>query len=215
LYNSTLQLKGKIVARTKNKPDYLNLPFEVHFSSIAITSYELMYDPKKPPKWMEDYSVIERLQGTAEDVVFECLDNTHGELKAILIGGILEEYIPRWLELMSEGYVDMNYGEKLTFSIRDGEMQLGSPLAKHDHLEHEGDVATPSFYGNCGTEPDFIILDSKNTRVCIDLQGYELDEDGERVSDVPLFDFDSDEMHEYEAVSFEERDTMIELGSFF
>jgi hypothetical protein len=210
-----LQLKGKIVARTKKTPDYLNLPFEVHFSSIAITSYELMYDPKKPPKWMEDYSVIERLQGTAEDVVFECLDNTHGELKAILIGGILEEYIPRWLELMSEGYVDMNYGEKLTFSIRDGEMQLGSPLAKHDHLEHEDGVATPSFYGNCGTEPDFIIIDSKNTRVCIDLQGFELDEDGERVSDEPLFDFDSDEMHEYAVVSFEERDTLIELGNLF
>lgn len=136
-------------------------------------------------------------------------------MKSVLVGGILEEYIPRWLDLVSEGYVDMNYGEKLSFSVRDGELHLGSQLAQYDHLEHEGDVATPSFYGNCGTEPDFIVLDSKNTRVCIDLQGYELDEDGKRVSDKPIFDLDSDEMHEYDVVSFEERDTMIELGSFF
>lgn len=203
------------MARTKKTPDYLNLPFEVHFSSIAITTYELMYDPEHPPKWMEDYPAIERLQGTAEDVVFECLDNTHGELKAVLVGGKLEDYIPRWLELVSEGYVDMNSSEKLSFSVREGELHLGNQLSKHDHLIYEGDVTTPSFYGNCGTELDFIVLDSKNTRVCIDLQGYELDEDGERVSDKPLFDLDSDEMHEYDAVSFEERDTMIELGSLF
>ena len=203
------------MARTKKTPDYLNLPFEVHFSSIAITTYELMYDPEHPPKWMEDYPAIECLQGTSESTVFECLDNTHGELKAVLGGGKLEDYIPRWLSLVSEENVEMNSGEKFAFSIRDGEMHLENEINEYDHLEHEGDMATPSFYGNCGTEPDFIVLDSKNTRVSIDLQGFELNNDGERVSDKPLFDFDSDEMHEYEVVSFEERDTMIELGSFF
>lgn len=203
------------MARTKKTPDYLNLPFEVHFSSIAITTYELMYDPEHPPKWMEDYPAIECLQGTSESTVFECLDNTHGELKAVLVGGKLEDYIPRWLSLVSEENVEMNSGEKFAFSIRDGEMHLENEINEYDHLEHEGDMATPSFYGNCGTEPDFIVLDSKNTRVSIDLQGFELNNDGERVSDKPLFDFDSDEMHEYEVVSFEERDTMIELGSFF
>ena len=203
------------MARTKKTPDYLNLPFEVHFSSIAITTYELMYDPEHPPKWMEDYPAIECLQGTSESTVFECLDNTHGELKAVLVGGKLEDYIPRWLSLVSEENVEMNSGEKFAFSIRDGEMHLENEINEYDHLEHEGDIATPSFYGNCGTEPDFIVLDSKNTRVSIDLQGFELNNDGERVSDKPLFDFDSDEMHEYEVVSFEERDTMIELGSLF
>lgn len=203
------------MARNTKTPDYLNLPFEVHFSSIAITTYELMYDPEHPPKWMEDYPAIERLQGTSYDTVFECLDTTHGELKAVLVGGKLEDYIPLWLEIVSEDYVNIKSGEKLTFSIHDGEMRLGDRLEKYDHLEHEGDVSTPSFYGNCGSEPDCIVLDSKNTRVCIDLQGYELNKDGERTTDKPLFDFDSDEMHEYGVVSFEEHDTMIELGSFF
>lgn len=203
------------MARTKKTPDYLILPFEVHFSSIAITTYELMYDPEKPPKWMEDYPAIECLQGTSESIVFECLNNTHGELKAVLVGGKLEDYIPRWLSLVSEENVEMNSGEKFAFSIRDGEMHLENEINEYDHLEHEGDIAAPSFYGNCGTEPDVIVLDSKNTRVYIDLQGFELNKDGERTSDKPMFDFDSDEMHEYEVVSFEERDTMIELGSLF
>ncbi len=200
---------------TKKKPDYLNLPFEVHYSSIAITTYELMYDPENPPEWMEDYPAIERSQGTSYDTVFECLDNTHGELKGVLVGGKLEEYIPRWLSLVSEENVNINCAEKLSFSIQNGEMHLGDPVDKSSNLEHEGGVETPYFYGNCGSKPIRIVLDSNNTRVSIDLQGYELNEDGERVAEKPKFDFDSDEMHEYAVTSFEERDTMIELGSFF
>lgn len=203
------------MARTKKTPDYLILPFEVHFSSIAITTYELMYDPEKPPKWMEDYPAIECLQGTSHDTVFVCSDNTHGELKAVLVGDILEEYIPRWLDIDSENNVDMNYGEKLTFSIRNGEMQLGERIENDENLEYEDAIPTPSFYGNCGSKPDFIVLDSENTRISIDLQGFRLDGDGKRVSDKPLFDLHSDEMHTYDATICEYRDTMIELGSFF
>lgn len=203
------------MASTKKTPDYLNLPFEVHFSSIAITTYELMYDPEHPPKWMEDYPAIECLQGTSYDTVFVCSDNSHGELKAVLVAGIFDEYVPRWLAIDSENDVNMKYGEKLTFTIREGEMHLGERIEDDENLEYEDAVPTPSFYGNCGSKPDFIVLDADNTRVCIDSQAYELDEDGKRVSDKPLFDLKSDEMFEYDVTSFEYRDTMIELGTFF
>ena len=114
------------MARIKKSLDYLNLPFEVHFSSIAITTYELMYDPEHPPKWMEDYPAIERLQGTSESTVFECLDNTHGELKAVLVAGKLEDYIPRWLSLVSEENVEMDSGEKfMLIDVREpGEFEI-------------------------------------------------------------------------------------------
>ena len=94
-------------------------------------------------------------------------------------------------------------------------MHLGERIEDDENLEYEDAVPTPSFYGNCGSKPDFIVLDADNTRVCIDSQAYELDEDGKRVSDKPLFDLNSDEMYEYDVTSFEYRDTMIELGSFF
>jgi len=109
----------------------------------------------------------------------------------------------------------MNYGEKLTFTIRDGEMHLGERIDNDENLEYEDAIPTPSFYGNCGSTPDFLVLDSENTRVCIDLQGFVLDEDGKRISDKPLFDLLSEEMHTYDATCCDYRDTMIELGSFF
>ena len=56
--------------RAKKKPDYLNLPFEVHFNGMWAYGYELFHEIGKNPKKPEDYIGVIYKNSKARGVTF-------------------------------------------------------------------------------------------------------------------------------------------------
>jgi hypothetical protein len=200
-------------AKKKTK-DYFKLPFEVFFSNIAYTAFDLLYDPDDPPEWMEDYPAIRMREGRSYSALFACDSNRSGELKAVVYGGALEDYVPKWLSFVMDDDLDINSAQAHAFSIKDGELEFGKTV-DDDELEEEEEVSFPSFFGGDGSVPKYLVLDSKGERLKVDMQGYPLDETGKRTGQPTVFDLSEEEAEDYCVEFLDWRTLRGKIGAFF
>ena len=97
---------------------------------------------------------------------------------------------PEWLSLRSEDDIDFNYGCDYRVAVENDEIRfVDDEVDDVDDMEY---CCIYSFldYDFSSTRPDYIILDSEDTRVKIDSDGYLLD-DGERVNNERIINDDA------------------------
>jgi hypothetical protein len=201
------------VTKAKKK-DYFKLPFEVFYSDITYTSFDLLYDPDHPPAWMEDYPAIRINQGRSYGALFACDENKNGELIAVAYGGALDEYVPHWLTFIADDDLDIKSAETRAFSVKEGVLEFGKEVAS-EGLEEEQEISFSSYFGDDGSVPKYLVLDSKGARLKVDIKGYPLDDAGQRTGQPTVFDLSDEEAENCSAPSLDWYDLRVELASFF
>lgn len=202
------------MAKAKKTKDYFKLPFEVFYTSITRMEFALVYDPSDPPEWMTDYPAIRVSHGRSYGATFECESNSTGELKAIVYGGVLEEYVPDWMSLVDDEDMVMKSAQDLAYTVTDGRVNFGDQV-DNDDLEEEYDVDMPCYYGGDGSAPSYLVLDSKGERLKVDMKGFPLDEAGNRTGQPTVFNLSDDDAYDYDAGSLEWFDITVQLAAVF
>lgn len=203
---------------TKKKPDYLNLPFEVHFERMNTLGYELMHKPGKPPKKIKDYKVIKVAQGRVFDVTFRCTDPSEGRLIYVMCGN-LDEVIPNWLEMISDDdYLDIKWAQRSKFKIdKYGALKLEAD-DDSDEDEYEdyesGELSTFNYVAE-GFRPNYLIVDADGSRLKIDLEGYKLNTKNKRSGKSPVVTYTEEQWCDMDVVGREEYDILLEVGGWF
>lgn len=168
--------------------DYFKLPFEVYYRGpLAVSVYEFKSDADTVR--FRDVKAVHVEQGRAWGVTFLCKDNTGPELYFCITAGH-EDATPPWLTFESEDDIDFNFA-------CDYAVKIENDLISFEDEEIEGlddmDYCADSFvtYNLDSVYPDFIILDSLDTRIKVDSDGYVLDDDGNRLGEERIFDIDN------------------------
>jgi len=186
--------------------DYFKLPFEVYYSEcINVTQYEFKSDGK--PKRFKDVKAVHMEQGRSWGTSFSCDENNGPELYCCLMNNH-DEVEPSWLSFMDEDDIDFNYGDDFAVQINGNEVifvRLSDEQADEDSEEYLGvdgmdyccSYAFDAYHIG-EASPDYIILDAGNTNIKIDLEGYELDEDGERIESSRIINTDELDEEKYE-----------------
>jgi len=203
------------MARAKKKIDYFNLPFEVHYGEIESIEYEPIKPYGKKIAKRSNYKAIAIRNNSSTNVVFSCSDPSGGALIYVLNGG-LDEYIPDWLYFEEEEDRYCSSETRHSFTLKKGkfaiEFSLGEELENETEFDFLGEGI--EFYEAYKTQPDFIILDSDGTRVRIDLDGYKIDEDGDRIEDAPLIEFTEEDVDAILVTGKDHGDTYGEISAF-
>jgi hypothetical protein len=200
------KVASKKEAKNKEPIDYFKLPFEVYYSErITVTQYEFKSDIK--PKTFKDVKAVHMEQGRSWGTSFSCDENNGPELYCCLMNNH-DEVEPSWLSFMDEDDTDFNYGGDFAVQINGNEVifvNLTDEQADEDSeefLDVDGmDYCCSYAFGayHIGeADPDYIILDADNSRIKIDLEGYELDEDGERIESSRIINTDELDEEKYE-----------------
>lgn len=171
--------------------DYFKLPFEVFYSGpVGVITYELKSDI--PIKRFKDVKVAHMEQGRAWGVLFTCSKNNGPELYCCL-KNLHDEVTPEWLSLESEEDIRFNYGCDYQVKVDGEKIRFTQEIDDADEMEYCCDYAFLE-YELDSARPDFIVLDAEDSRMKIDLEGFVLDEAGNRVKGKKLFELDeSDE----------------------
>lgn len=193
---------------TKQLNDYFKLPFEVHYSdAVDISLYEFMSDSEEITGRFSDVKAVHLEQGRSFGLVLACTQNDGPELYCCITNGH-DEVCPDWLEFVSEDNTKFNYGTDYAVTVEDDEIEFVSiddDEFYEDEDEDSIDIDSLDYrcsyifdpYHIANTNPKFIILDSENSRLKVNLEGYILDEN-DKVTDVRIFDPLSLDAKEYE-----------------
>jgi hypothetical protein len=202
------------MANKKLTPDYLNLPYEVHFACMNSIGYELMHKAGKPPKKLKDYKVIEVRQGRVFDVTFRSDNLRYGELLWIMSGN-MDEVIPEWFEMISgEDHLEITWARRSKFRIKDQVMRMdGSDENDYDDYEY-GEKSTFDYVAE-GFRPDYIILDSDDSRIKIDLQGFRLSANNKILGRSPFLVISEERAYDFDVGGKEEYDIIYEIARWF
>jgi hypothetical protein len=84
-----------------------------------------------------------------------------------------------------------------------------------DDLEEEYDVDMPCYYGGDGSAPKYLVLDSKGERLKVDMQGFPLDDEGNRTGQPTVFNLSDDEAYDHDVASLEWDDIRVQLALVF
>lgn len=203
------------MARSKKTPEYLNLPFEVHYSEIESIEYEPIKPLGKKISKISNYKNIAVRKNTSTNVIFRCSDPSGGALIYVLNGG-LDEYIPDWLIFEDEEDRYCSSETRHSFTLKKGkfaiEFQLGDELEDDSEFDYLGEGI--EFYEAYKTEPSHLILDCESSRIRIDLEGYKIDEEGDRLSESPLIKFTEDDVDAIMVTGKDHGDTYGEISKF-
>lgn len=142
--------------------EFLNLPFEVHFSSITFVGYEILIDPRAPEKPRFDTAVVEVTRGKTM-AVFRGEGRSQDELLAVLNGGI--EVVPDWLTLISDWSSAASELKHYRISLADGTLVEADEVDLNCCVSHE--VVERFFWGD--GEIDHLILDADGVRRSVGL----------------------------------------------
>ncbi len=200
---------GKKVGVKPETPDYFKLPFEVHYrEAIPVTIYEFKTDVVL--KSFKDVKAVHMEQGNSWGASFFCQNNNGPELYCCLINGH-GEVNPPWLQFQGEANIDFNFGCDFSVVIERNQI-IFKELTEEQNDEDSEDYlnvdnmdycCSDAFHGYVIGEatPEFIVLDSHESRLKIDLDGYELDEEGKRIESRRIInteDLDDDKYQDYE-----------------
>jgi hypothetical protein len=186
--------------------DYFKLPFEVYYSGcIDVTQYEFKSDIQT--KRFKDVKAVHLEQGQSWGTSFACEKNNGPELYCCLMNDH-DEVEPSWLNFIDEDDIDFSSGEDYAVQIDGNEVRfvyLSDEQADEDSEEYL-DVESMDYccswafdaYHIGNAEPDYIILDAGNTNIKIDLEGYELDESGDRIESSRIINTDELDEEKYE-----------------
>lgn len=211
---STKKTSTKPVAKKASKqvikrpatPDYFKLPFEVHYSeAIPVTQYEFKSDGEV--KRFKDVKVVHMEQGRSWGAAFSCSKNNGPELYCCLMNNH-DEAEPPWLHFQDEKDIRFNYGSDYAVVIEGDEIKFTGMTEKQQDESSEEFLDVDSMDYCCSfafmayelnqSSPDYIILDSDDTRIKIDLEGYELDEEGNRIDARRIINTNELDDEEYE-----------------
>lgn len=202
------------MASKKPTPDYLNLPFEIHYAHMNTVGYEPMHKPGKPPKKNKDYKVMEVKQGRVYDVTFRCDDPSSGELIFVMRGN-LDEFIPDWLEMISDDDgLEIKWSRRSKFRIEKNVIQIDGD-DDGDYEDYDYGEMGATYYQPEGFTPDYLIVDADGSRLKIDLEGYKLDAKNNRVGKAPVVTYTDDQADEMDVDSRDEYDISYEVAGWF
>lgn len=189
-------------SKTNIHKDYFKLPFEVYFSGpLSVTLYEFKSDIAV--KRFKDIKAVHMEQGRAWGVLFSCDVNTGPELFCCIRGGF-DDATPEWLGFESESDMNFNYGCDYAVKVENGVIRfVDEEVDDVDDMDH---CCAYSFldYDLDSICPDYIIIDSDDTRLKIDTDGYLLNEDGKRVNNERIIN--TDELDEEALSEYTTRD---------
>jgi hypothetical protein len=201
------------MARTKKNPDYLNLPFEVHFNRMSAYGYELIHEIGKNPKHPEDYIGVIYKNIRAFGVTFRSENKANGSLVYVLAGR-LDDLVPNWLEFIDDEDQDVKYEEKNQFQILDGELIRGDDIDE-DELDDFDYGDAWEFYSCEGVTPAYLVLDADGTRVVVDSEGFCLASDDTRIGEEPLVKFTREEAFDLDLYNKDFDYVRVELANYF
>lgn len=175
------------MARTKKIPEYLNLPFEVHYKQMWSYGYELIYPSGTRPQTPEDYIGVIYSTSKAYGATYRSENAHNGSLIFLLTNGV-GDFQPDWLEFLGDDNLDVKSQEYKKFSIVNGEFVLGEDIDEDELDDYNyGD----SFQFHCFEDAadDCLVLDADKSRVVVDWEGYRLAEDYTHMDESPIFTF--------------------------
>ncbi len=184
----------KVQAKKTTKPNYLRLPFEVFYERLGIKIYELLSDVK--PNKFSDIKATKMSMGDAFGLRFLCDTNNGGELCCAMEND--HGYaVPNWLSLLNEENADFNWGETYKVEIRNKKIIFTEPpeeesdewLEEAENYDYIGE-AFGAYLFDDNQEPDYLILDASGSRIKINVDGYQIDEQGNQVGPKKVLDLE-------------------------
>jgi hypothetical protein len=198
----------KVQAKKATKPNYLKLPFEVYYKRLGIKIYELVSDVK--PTKFSDIKATKMSMGDAFGLRFLCDMNNGGELCCAMENdhGLA---VPGWLSLLNEENADFNWGETYKVEIRNKKIIFTEPSEEEsdewlEEAENYGYIgeAFGAYLFDDNQEPDYLILDASGSRIKINADGYQIDEQGNQVGSKKVLDlYKITERGDYETTDFD------------
>lgn len=201
----------KTTKNTKPKIDYFKLPFEVYYSEyVPVTQIEFKSDVEV--KKFKDIKAAHKQQGGCWGLLMECSKNNGPELYCCITNNH-DEADPSWLHVLEEDDISFNYGHDYKVVVKNNTVQLAEFSQDELNEDSEQYISSPDMDYCCEglfvyhldqSSPDYLILDSRGTRIKVDLEGYVLDDDlsrvGQRVFEPD--ELDEDELDAYEIKEF-------------
>ena len=198
----------KVQAKKAIKPNYLKLPFEVYYERLGLKIYEFMSDIT--PTKFSDIKAVKMNMGDAFGLSFLCETNNGGELCCAMENdhGMA---VPNWLSLLNEENADFNWGETYKVEIRNKKIIFTEPseeesdewLEEAENYDYIGE-AFGAYLFDDNQEPDYLILDASDSRIKINVDGYQIDEQGNQVGSKKVLDLDKiAEREDYEITDFD------------
>jgi len=188
--------------------DYFKLPFEVHYSdTVPVTTLDFKSDLDDADMRFEDVKIVHMEQGSSFGLTLICNENNGPELYCCL-KNYHDEAVPDWLNFEEEDEVDFNYGCDYAVVIEGNQIYFASLTDEQEDEESEDfldvdnmDVCNSlSFleYELSASSPDYIILDVHNSKIKVDLDGYALGDDGNRIESQRVINIDGLDDERYE-----------------
>lgn len=185
---NTVAKKAKVAARAPAKKsakikDYFKLPFEVYYGDpVPITIGEFKSDIQL--KKFSDIKLMEQSQGYCHGLLMECSVNNGPELYCC-IKNFHNDAEPNWLTALDEQNLDINVVENFVVSIQENIIKF-IELSDGDLSLEDMDYCDLSGFSAYGLDqacPDYLILDAKDSRVKVGLDGYIIGVDGKKTKD--------------------------------
>ena len=200
------KLPTKKIIKKTGPIDYFKLPFEVYYSDcLNVTQYEFKSDINA--KRFKDVKAVHMEQGQSWGASFSCDKNNGPELYCCLMNNH-DEVEPTWLNFIDEDDIDFNYGDNFAVQIEGNEVKFVSLSDEQEDEDSEEYLDVDNMDYCCSyafgayhigdADPDYIILDPDDSRIKIDVEGYELDEDGERIESSRIINTDELDEEKYE-----------------
>ena len=185
--------------------DYFKLPFEVHYSEcVSVTTYEFKSDIEA--NRFVDVKAVHMEQGRSWGTEFSCDENKGPELYCCLTNSH-DEVAPNWLSFQEESDIRFNYGCDYTVQIEGDEIKFVSLTDEQQDEDSEEYLDLDSMDYCCSnafyayeigqSTPEYIILDAGDSRIKIDLDGYELDEENNRIESKRIINTDELDDEQY------------------
>jgi hypothetical protein len=201
------------MARTKKTPDYLNLPFEVHYDQMWSYGYELIHESGIRPRAPEDYIGVIYTTAKAYGATYRSENAHNGSLIFLLTYGT-GDFQPDWLTFLGDDNLDVKSQEYKKFSIVNGEFVLGEDIDEDELGDYNyGD----SFEFHCFEDAadDCLVLDADKSRVVVDQEGYRLAEDYTYMDESPILIFSEDDAQKLNFAKRYQKDINIEIANYF
>ena len=198
----------KASASKEKSIDYFKLPFEVHYSDdIPVALLDFKSDRDDGDMRFKDVKVVHMEQGSSYGPTFFCNENNGPELYCSL-KNYFNDAVPDWLIFEEEKSLDFNYGCYYAVVIEGNQIYFTSLADEQEDEDSEEFLDVDSMdvcsslsfleYELSEGSPHYIILDAHNSKIKIDLDGYALDDGGNRIESQRVINVDELDDEKYE-----------------